>query len=152
MEYTEFQNKIEHRGYVYQNTDGAIYVGINDGHTLIFLSKKDRFTFECDWLHLSQLEESEVEFLIKLSHELVCTPPKEREEGNLNSISQRQDSEMKLIYANKEERLGGWTLSVDFLKKVRDTAHKRELTNTSLETTENILLAFHEVRDKEMSD
>ena len=57
---------------------------------------------------------------------------------------------MKLIYANKEERLGGWTLSVDLLKKVRDTAHKREMTNTSLETTENILLAFREVRDKEM--
>ena len=57
---------------------------------------------------------------------------------------------MKLIYANEEERLGGWTLSVDFLKKVRDTAHKQEMTNTSLENTENILLAFHEVRYKEM--
>ena len=57
---------------------------------------------------------------------------------------------MILIYANKEERSNGWTLSVDFLKRVRDTANEREMTNTSLETVENILLGFHKIYYKEL--
>ena len=58
---------------------------------------------------------------------------------------------MSFIYANEEESKRGWTLSIPFLKEVRQKVLEIESGDDtpSLEQVEDVILAYEELKMKE---
>ena len=144
MKYSEFEDILEHYGYLVDQNNYGLHVKNIKGKTLIYIDKEYSHSTDTGYIEFLSLPNIEKDFLLDIVMDIVKTPLAEREEEKLyNVIFPTIQRDGNFIYMAKDNSNGD-PLSVDWSDSIymKRNPTKFAFTEQEIKAIDERYLAF----------